>query len=682
MKINLQKIPMLRLCVAFIIGIVLGNAYPFPNYIIFFTWLILLAVYMIQQYGLGFSFKVQYPHLIDVCLALQVMVAGIWVQQNSQIFQNALQIKALHATFAQVKILYQPEQKEHSYKVLAEVSYLIQQQKKIIAPIQIWLYIEKDSLANTLTEGDECLITWQPKKIPEHHNPGAFEYATYCVQHDILFACFLKPKTWKKLQTKQHSIISWSAYMNRILREQMKSYIHNTSAKAMAEALLLGYRKNIEEQITKAYSATGIIHVVAISGMHMSIIFYTLVWPLKKIKTSTIKKGFYLLFIIGIMWLFAFITGFSASVVRAAMMFSCIGIGLLLSKSLHSGNGLCMSVFFMLVVNPNFLLDIGFQLSCAAVSGMLLFNDIKNPAWLHQIPLHSLGNLVHTTLAAQLGTLPLILYYFHQFSFSFLFANLIAIPATTVIIYGLILLLFVSPIPSIASVLGTLINCSIQILNQVVVWIYSHLPLLISHIPFDIYDALIVSLIIIWLWMFISTKKYNVLMGLLFMVCIGSTKGLYHEINKYHTKGIIFFSNKKPILSILHQGKLICFSTAAIDKNTMQYVIQPAALYYRAKPIVKTIPMGTYVLHWNHKRVLITNQCNQNFETKLTIDQCWITQSKLPDLLWLQNNLQVQDKIICNHFPSNTFQRCTDLLQKNSIEIYNIYSLGALASIQ
>ncbi len=206
-------------------------------------------------------------------------------------------------------------------------------------------------------------------------------------------------------------------------------YITAPGENGLAKALLIGYRDNLDRDIITAYTNTGVIHVIAISGLHLGLIYALLAYLLKSFQKKNYLSTYRSIFIAAFLWIFSILCGASPSVLRSALMFTCLLAGEALHKENHTANALAASAFLLLCFDPMLLWDIGFQLSYAAVGSLLIYNR-----WISR--LYSSGNTflsfawnsVSTSISAQILTTPLILYHFHQFPVLFVLSNLIAVP--------------------------------------------------------------------------------------------------------------------------------------------------------------------------------------------------------------------------------------------------------------
>lgn len=227
----------------------------------------------------------------------------------------------------------------------------------------------------------------------------------------------------------------------------------------IAEALLIGHTNDLDKDLVQAYSNTGVVHIIAISGMHLALIYGLLVWLFARIPLVNKSKIAQVVLILCCLWLFSLLTGAASSVLRSAVMFTFIAVGKNLSKQSSIYNSLAASAFVMLCYNPYFLWDVGFQLSYLAVIGIIIFQKsiykwvyIKNK-WVNKI-----WQLMAVSLPAQVLTFPVCIYYFHQFPNLFLITNIIAVPLSGVILFAEIGLVAFSWVPLLGNYLDKIVG--------------------------------------------------------------------------------------------------------------------------------------------------------------------------------------------------------------------------------
>ncbi|QEC41797.1 ComEC/Rec2 family competence protein [Pseudobacter ginsenosidimutans] len=272
----------------------------------------------------------------------------------------------------------------------------------------------------------------------------------------------------------------------------LRRYIPGPKEAGLAEALLIGYKEDLHKSLIQSYSNTGVIHVIAISGLHLGLIYMLLSLICQPLGNKKWTRIFRPIFIIAGLWAFGFLAGGSPSIFRSAVMFTCIAIGNSLSKQASIFNSLAASAFLLLCYNPYWLWDAGFQLSYTAVASLALFQQTIYDAiniswqWLDHIWKH-----ISTTIAAQILTLPVILFLFHQFPVFFVLTNLIAIPLSSGILLGEILLCLLSFMPILARPTGTLLSWLIRVMNGIVERI--------DQLPFTSITQININLVQVWL---------------------------------------------------------------------------------------------------------------------------------------------------------------------------------------
>ncbi len=349
------------------------------------------------------------------------------------------------------------EEKDRSIRTTATILGLAHQGDWKPAAGKLLVYAEKQ-LKDSLQWGDDILVRATPS--PVRNGPGGFDYRKYCAMQGICGQLFLRRGDSRLFRRNGPSWLEYGLYKGlHFCTETFQQYIGSPEA-GMASALLVGFRQGLDKEIVQDYSNTGIIHVIAISGMHLALLYSSLLLLLSWLPASRVGNWAKALIVLVFLWGFTLLTGASASVLRAAVMFSGTTIGrFILIRQSNIFNTLAASAFLLLCYNPYLVMDVGFQLSYLAVMSILLFytriySSIKcSRKWLDH-----LWQMVALTLSAQILTTPICLYLFHQFPTWFLPANMLAVPLSTVVIYLTILLLAISPFHGVAHCTGILIK--------------------------------------------------------------------------------------------------------------------------------------------------------------------------------------------------------------------------------
>lgn len=385
-------------------------------------------------------------------------------------------------------------EKTKSFKADGYVETIIANGTAINCEGKLLLYFSKDSAVKKLHYGDKIIINKKLQLIKNSGNPGAFNYQRYAAFQQTFHNVFLKDKDWVISEGKN---ISWFKQFLFTTRENILSILqkfagNNKDELGIAEALLIGYTNDLDKDLVQAYSNTGVVHIIAISGMHLALIYVMLVFIFSKIPFINKSKWLQVIFILSCLWLFSLLTGGAASVLRSAVMFSFITVGKTFFKQAAIFNSLAAAAFAMLCYNPYYLWDVGFQLSYLAVVGIVVFQKpISNLFYIKHKWVNEIWQMIAVTTAAQILTFPICIYYFHQFPLLFLFTNLIAVPLSTIILYTEIFLVAFAWIPYVGMYAGKITAALVWVMNKFILWV--------NEFPFAVWDNIPANIFTTWL---------------------------------------------------------------------------------------------------------------------------------------------------------------------------------------
>ena len=359
-------------------------------------------------------------------------------------------------------------EKTKSFKANASVNYIIRNDEIIKVSGKIILYLKKDSLTPQIDYGSQIIFKKSLQEIKNSGNPGGFDYKRYSLFQGITHQVYLEPSEFEILKNRKTILYQRIFYPVRervltILRKNIKS----DKERGLAEALLIGYKNDLDKTLVQSYSNTGVVHIIAISGLHLGLIYWLLLQLLKPLQRKKYTRWLQGLLIIAGLWIFSLLAGGQPSVLRSAVMFTCIVIGQTFIRKTSVYNTLAFSAFILLCYNPYWIWDVGFQLSYAAVLSIVIFmKPIYNLFYVKNKLLDFIWKLNSVTLAAQILTLPISIYHFHQFPLYFLLTNFVAVPLASIILLGEILLCIISFIPLVALVVGKILSWLIMIMNS------------------------------------------------------------------------------------------------------------------------------------------------------------------------------------------------------------------------
>lgn len=385
------------------------------------------------------------------------------------------------------------EEKSKSFKAIASVDAALIDGKWQETSGKILLYFQKENFQENVTYGSQIIFNKPLQEIKNTGNPGAFDYNRYCIFQDITAQVYLKNDEYKALPELKTNWFTELLIKTRngtlnILKENIKS----DKELGVAEALLIGYRTDLDKDLVQAYSNTGVVHIIAISGLHLGMIYGLLAMIFSYFKKYRITKFIRPIIILGVLWMFTLVAGAAPSIMRSAVMFSFIVLGEILNRRTNMYNTLAASAFCMLVANPFTLWDVGFLLSYAAVISIVTFMMpvYKLLNFRNKIP-DKIWSLTSVTISAQVLTIPIVIFYFHQFPNLFLITNLLVVPLSGFILYGEILLLILSPFAIVAGWAGNIINAMIAAMNFFIERI--------NYLPFAVWNDLQINVLQTWL---------------------------------------------------------------------------------------------------------------------------------------------------------------------------------------
>lgn len=423
---------------------------------------------------------------------------------------------------------------------------------------KILLHLPKKEYDSLLKGGDELCIYGDLQQVPKSVNPFQFNYAEYLEKQQVYYQLFLKKRNFKII-SHQQNLDHYVEQYREILLKSFEKHHFSESTYQVIRALLLGQRQDMDAAINQNYTDAGVIHILAISGLHIAILYAILLFVLKPL--SRYRQGRFLQFAISLsfLWCFALLSGLSASVVRSVVMFSFMSLAVYLNKSSSIYNSMAASLLAILLFKPNLLLDVGFQLSYAAVFSIVWLQPLfKKLHFSENCIVKYLVDMVLISLIAQLGVLPISLYYFHQFPSLFLVANLVVIPLSSfVLIYGICILVLNFVLPEAALFLGKFLALSIEWMNHYIAWVASFKTLTIKGIPFSLPLTISLYLVIVTGALFLYEKNFRRITAFLISGFAFQLLLLFSFQQSKTTDEFIIFNNKKATLFTTKTNELV-----------------------------------------------------------------------------------------------------------------------------
>lgn len=438
---------------------------------------------------------------------------------------------------------------------------------------------------NEFEEGDILLIHSEFNRIQNSNNPGEFDAEWYWKSKNIQHITFVGDNDYKELEHESLGFFHDKISAIRGTLIQTLERFFSGSSLSVAKALLLGDKSDLSTETRNSFSNSGAMHVLAVSGLHVGIVMFLLLFVLERF-SKYISRRAALIITVSFVWFYAAITGFSPSVVRAVLMFSILIIGQVVSKKNMSLNTLFLSAFILLIINPMLIYDIGFQLSYLAMVGILtLYPSISRLILIRNKVLKKLWEGTAIGIAAQICTAPLTLYYFHQFPNYFIITNVGIMALAGVLLSLGIILFLIKGIPFVSNVIALLVGGGIFILLSFVQLIESLPGAVAIGFVLEWWQVVIGYILVISLIVIRNNRiKIYVVLPLL-LISIGVI-----QLDRYQritNNEMVIFNSKDFSMTIKNKERIICLYQAndeRLDKvkylanNYMQ--IMPGIIEY------------------------------------------------------------------------------------------------------
>lgn len=455
-------------------------------------------------------------------------------------------------------------------------------------------------------------------------NPGVFDYSRYLENQEIYAQVYTK-----KITITNYEPSIWAGFSN--FREKI---LFNLEQSAIAKeelnvlnALILGQQQDISPEILKDYQYAGAVHVLSVSGLHVGFIMLFVGFLLKPIGNSRKGSLLKLIIIILSLWSFAILTGLSPSIVRAATMFSFMSVGIHLRRTVNIYHTLLVSMLLILLCKPSFLFDVGFQLSYLALFFILWLQPILSTIW---EPKHRISkyfwDILTVSFAAQIGAMPLSIYYFHQFPGLFFVTNLLILPLLGVImalgVFAILIAIF-RPVPFL---IAKTMECLLEFLNTLIHWVASVEALVIKNISFSkemlIGSYLVIILMILWIQ---KPHFKRLIMVFLSVILLQSIFIFQKKSTENQQELLVFNSHKNTIITERNGNKITVYSNDSILKTLDDNLVLQSYLVKNFCHISHKKSLQNLLYFKKQKVLIIDSSCV--YSKKIQPDMLLIIQS-------------------------------------------------------
>ncbi|MDZ7900291.1 MAG: ComEC/Rec2 family competence protein [Arcicella sp.] len=711
---HFSAFPFVRFTFFLIIGIVLYHYSPVQN----LELLIGLLVFLMVGFVFFFVFRARFKSQIlsGIFGALILIFSGYVISFLRTEVNNSQHYSHHVGKFEYFEVVVDNlvEEKENSWKTVGELRSVVIGNEILPVTGKILLYLDNHFVEKP-RYGDIFFVKGIPQIIASPKNPEEFDYKHYLSYQQIEFQQYLRQENIEKIDFEPSDVlINFALRTNAHADSILTGFVEGKNQYGVANAMILGQRDDLSNDLMQAYSAAGAIHVLSVSGLHVGVIYAVLLWAFGRLK----KKGksgkivfFFLIF--SVLWFYAFVTGLSSPVLRSTIMFSIILFAQTFQKKHNSYNTVAFSVFVLLLYNPYFLFSVGFQLSYLAVFGMIYFQPKLNPLFIvdkNKSIFHWLADrtwkVTTVAVAAQIATFPITIYYFHQFPNYFLFANpIVILLSSIVLIVGLSFVILASiflyfDLIAITHFLGQCLKYTILWLNESV--------LFVENLPFSITKFLWVSTYEMWLmyglifglialW---KTRKYywvwincGIVGNLIFLLILGKMQRQNQELSTILSipkhSGITFVEGKNAIFladkAFLDSRNDVGFrvnnywSSLGI-RNTLK--VNLLKNYKYANRLVNVCSTDSItIFSWQDKTFLWIgkNMKHKDFEAKnVSVDYLILANKSVKDLGQIIGKVQFKNLIIDASYTNWYADKLSLQAEELGLRYYNLNESGSL----
>jgi competence protein ComEC len=452
--------------------------------------------------------------------------------------------------------------------------------------------------------GDVLFLKEKVRPIPAPQNPYQFDYASYMANQHVYRQCYTSSSRLRcelpPDRTLQESALNFRTRLESILDNSGLS----PESIAMLNAFLLGNKKAIDKTTYKRYATAGAAHMLAVSGLHVGIIYLLvsyLLFPLYYLKYGYELK--YVLIVIAL-WSFAFITGLSPSVSRAVTMFSCFAFARLVNRPTDSLNTLCLSWVILLLWDPFLIFRVGFQLSYAAVFSILYLQPKLAALYKPRFYLdQTIWGIITVSTAAQVGVSPLAIYYFNQFPGLFLLSNLLVVPLLGIIMAGSLLLVALTSLDLSFDLYVAVLDVLLLKMNSFIAWVSGQDSFIISGIYPDIIQVMFGVVLIFVLGSWLQKRQIKQLTFALLITVIIVGYDVWTTQSRPQSEMVVFHRSGRSIIG-LRQGRSILLLKRDSIAYRNQFPVKDYCLNSKVKAL-KEIKMNNYLSLPNESWLII-----------------------------------------------------------------------------
>jgi competence protein ComEC len=599
------QFPLIKITICFVLGILFAH-YTKPAFSLVLISLLIGVFLLLFLYIYSRKNLVQKPYFGIATLLISFLIGVFTLTSDNQT------LNPNHYTHQLITL----DKEYNSEIVISEKLKNTNNNDRYVAKIiklnnkesygKIILNIRKDSVLPTIDIGSQLKVIGSFYKNRKPNNPNQFDYGKYLENQQIYAQLYADANNIKISQTVNKSISYYASKLrNKIITNLEKNYFNKTELNVVV-ALILGQQQDISQEVVRDYQYAGAVHVLSVSGLHVGFILLFITFLLKPFPNTKRASFIKLIIVILSLWSFGILAGLAPSVVRSVTMFSFVAVGMFLRRSINIYNTLAVSALIILLFKPSFLFDIGFQLSYVALYFIVWLQPLLSSIWTpkHKVTSY-LWDIITVSFAAQIGTFPMSIYYFHQFPGLFFVTNLIILPGMSIILALGVIVMVLAAFDFIWIPLMKSLEWSIWLLNKIIGWVASFENFILKDISLNSYMMwscyLIIFSCIIWIKK-PTFKKLIVSLAAIITLQLFAFEAKYSS--QKESEFIVFSKKKSTIITERHGDKVTLHSNDSILKTTNDNLALKSYLVANFCKINKK-KLLTNAYYFNDKKILL-----------------------------------------------------------------------------
>ena len=606
---KILQFPLARIFIGFLFGILLCRIVS-PNSIFIFSCLLfgIIALSISSLYSQKNSlYKILFVFFVFLVSFLLGISTSLIHKENSNQYHYTNQIN----DYEKVHVLD---------LLLVEKLKSTQKNKRYITAVQnidsersfgkVILNIPKENKIKNLKIGSRLEVIGIVFKNKNPLNPNLFDYGKYLENQEIYAQVYTKPNQIKITNYEAGLWAGFSNFRETIISNLEESAISKDELNVL-NALILGQQQDISPEILKDYQYAGAIHILSVSGLHVGFILLFITFLLKPISNSRKGSLLKLTLVVLSLWSFAILAGLSPSIVRSVTMFSFLAIGIHLRRTVNIFHTLVVSMLLILLFKPSFLFDVGFQLSYLALFFILWLQPILADIWQPKNKITTyFWDIITVSFAAQIGAMPLSIYYFHQFPGLFFVTNLLILPLLAIIMAVGVVAVLIATFHTVPEFIAKAIEFLIALLNSIIHWVASFDVFVFKNISFSTAmlwsSYLVIILIILWIKKPDFKRLTLVFVSILLMQIIF----IFQKNESQNNEELIVFNYKKNTIITERIGNAVTvYSNDSIRKNLNSNLVIQSYLVGNFCEVTAKKSLQNLMYFKHQKIVVIDSSC-------------------------------------------------------------------------